>query len=279
MVTGYQAPGVHGTTAGIAPGAPYAHFKALNTFPGAGKTSWILNGMFNSLRWGADIISMSLGGTQQGPLEEDPYCRFIRKNCKENAGDENGAIFVVAAGNSGPESFTIGSPGVAEKALTVASWSITDQAPANFTSRGPSGGYYSDKPQELQTAKSTYGAEEVVKPDLCAPGGGRENAEKASNRGEKLFQVSTGWFDGFNDGLKDNRASMKGTSMATPAVAGFMLRLYESGIIQTAAEAKEAVRQQDFQMSYPEASEGANTTENGKNIAIGYGPFRESTFE
>jgi Subtilase family. len=222
---------------------------------------------------------MSLGGTQQGPLEEDPYCRFIRKNCKENAGDDFGAIFVVAAGNSGPASYTIGSPGVAEKAVTVGSWSLTDQAPANFTSRGPQGGYYSDKPEELASAKETFGAQDVVKPDICAPGGGRENAEKAANRSEKLFQVSTGWFDGFNDGLKDNRASMKGTSMATPAVAGFIARLYDADIIETGAEVKEVARQQGFEMSYPEASEGANTTENGKNVAIGYGPFRESTFE
>lgn len=278
MVTGNPAPGAWGRTAGVAPGSVYAHFKALNTFPGFGKTSWILKSMSRALDWGADVISMSLGGVQQGAIHEDPFSRFIRDNCKENAGDEDGAIFVVAAGNSGPEKFTIGSPGIAPNALTVASWSLTDKAPAVFSSRGPQGDYYKDKPDELSQDISNFGAIEAVKPDVAAPGGGRHNSEKAEEKDELLFQSSLGWYDGLKDGLKDGRANMKGTSMATPAVAGLVKRLYDARIIDTAMEVKQVMQSRGTVAQYPDAAQNANATESGKNVAVGFGPIRESLF-
>ena len=279
MVTGEASPGIWGTTAGVAPGSNYAHFKALNTFPGFGMTSWILAAMEAALEWGADVISMSLGGVQQGDVDEDPYCQFIRDNCKENAGDEDGAIFVVAAGNSGPDEYTIGSPGVAPKALTVGAWSLTDEAPSVFSSRGPQGAYYKDKPQDYEEDLAKYGAFEFVKPDITAPGGGRKNSALAGESDEVLFQGTTGWYDGMIDGLKDNKASMKGTSMATPAAAGLVKRLYDAGIIKTAAEVKQVVSDRAVVAEYEEAADGANVTEQGKNIAVGFGQFREAMFE
>ena len=278
-VAGKPSPSSWGTCRGVAEGAQYGHFKALNSFPGFGKTSWILKAMERALDWGADVISMSLGGTQQGGVTEDPYCRFIRKNCKENAGDEEGAIFVVAAGNSGPDRYRIGSPGVAPKALTVASWSLTDAAPAVFSSRGPQGEWYEDNREAFNADRKEVGADEFVKPDCCAPGGGRSNQDRSDAEGELLFQSTTGWYDGLRDGLKDNRASMRGTSMATPAVAGLVKRLYDAGIVTTAGEVKQVVRDQGEVDEYPEAASGANATVSGKNIAVGHGPARESLFQ
>lgn len=278
MAVGNSAPGAWGRTAGVAPESAYGHFKALNTFPGFGRTSWILKSMDRAVEWGADVISMSLGGTQQGPVDEDPYARFINENCKENLGVEEGAIFVVAAGNSGPGRFTIGSPGVAPKALTVGSWSLTDGAPAVFSSRGPQGSHYDGKPDELESDIAEFGADEVVKPDVAAPGGGRRSDEKSVEKGELLFQTSVGWYDGLKDGLKDGRASMKGTSMATPAVAGLVKRLYDGGVIDTAAEVKQVVNDRAPVEEYPRAAPGANETRNGKNVSVGFGPIRESLF-
>jgi subtilisin family serine protease len=279
MVTGNRAPGAWGSTEGVAPGSKYGHFKALNTLPGFGKTSWILKAMERSLTWGADVISMSLGGEQQGPVGEDPYSRFITDNCKENAGDEDGAIFVVAAGNSGPDKWTIGSPGIAPKALTVGSWSLTDEAPAVFSSRGPQGSWYEDNQERFESDVGDFGGDEVVKPDVAAPGGGRKSAELANHTDELLFQTSTGWYDGLRDGLKDGRANMKGTSMATPAVAGLVKRLYDAGIVRTAREVKRVVRERATAGNHPEAAPGASERNRGKNIAAGYGPMRESLFE
>lgn len=278
-VVGLPAPSAWGTCRGVAEGAQYAHFKCLNNFPGFGQTSWILKSMQRALDWGADVISMSLGGKQQGPVGEDPYVRFIERNCKENAGDDDGAIFVVAAGNSGPGQYTIGAPGVAPKALTVASWSLKDEAPAFYSSRGPQGDWYADNEEEMERDVEEYGADEFVKPDVVAPGGGRETAEKDEEEAELLNQVETGWIEGMHDGLRDTRGMMKGTSMATPHVAGLVLRLYDAGIIKTAAEVKQVVADRGEVVEYPSAADNANGTYEGKNIAVGYGPIRESLFD
>lgn len=278
MAVGREAPSAHGSVGGVAPGATYSHVKCLNSFPGVGRTSWILAAMDEALSWGADVISMSLGGEQQGPVEEDPYARFIRRNCKENAGDEDGAIFVVAAGNSGPDGYTIGSPGVAPEAITVGSWSLTDDAPAVFSSRGPQGAWYVDHPDRYKRDLGSADSDMFVKPDVVAPGGGRENEEKTSDADELLHQVSTGWMEGMYDGLRDARGSMKGTSMATPGVDGLVYRLYDEGIISTAADVKTVVRDKAKVEEYTQAAEGANTTASGKNVAVGFGPIRESLF-
>lgn len=278
-VAGGRAPSTWGEVRGMAPESKYGHFKALNTFPGFGKTSWILRAMTRANEWGADVISMSLGGAQQGPLDEDPYARFIRRNCKENAGDDEGSIFVAAAGNAGPGKWEIGSPGVAEKALTVASWSLTDAAPAFYSSRGPQGDWYKRNPERFSEDKGEYGPQEVVKPDVVAPGGGRETKAKDDQRGELLHQSSVGWMEGLFDGLKDGRGLMKGTSMACPHVAGFVTRLYDAGIIKTAAEVKQVVRNRGNVTQYPTAGPHANEADGSKNITVGFGPIRESLFD
>lgn len=278
MVAGKAAPSIHGDVAGVAPNATYSHFKCLNSFPGVGRTSWILAAMDRALARGADVISMSLGGAQQGPVGEDPYTRYIEKNCKQNAGDADGAIFVVAAGNAGPDGYTVGSPGVAPEALTVGSWSLMDAAPAVFSSRGPQGDWYLDHEDRFEEDLESIGADTFVKPDVVAPGGGRENSEKAANTDELLHQASTGWMEGLYDGFRDMRGSMKGTSMATPAVAGLVYRLYDEGIIDTAADVKEVVRNNGKVVEYNQAADGANDTVEGKNVAVGWGPIRESLF-
>jgi len=278
MVVGNASPGIWGTAAGLAPGSNYGHFKALNTFPAYGQTSWILAAMDAALEWGADVISASVGGEQQGDVDEDPYCQFIRDNCKENAGDEDGAIFVVAAGNSGPEGYTITSPGVAPKALTVGSFSLTDEGPSVFSSRGPQGAFYENRQQEFEADRGSYGAQEFIKPDVVAPGGGRINQALANESDEVVFQGSVGWYDGMIDGLKDTKASMKGTSMACPAAAGLVKRLYDGGIVRTAAEVKQVVRERAAVEDYIDAAPGANDTMSGKNLSVGFGPLREALF-
>jgi subtilisin family serine protease len=275
---GAPASSAWGTVRGVADGSPFGHFKALNTFPGFGKTSWILAAMEGALDWGADVISMSLGGDQQGPLDEDPYAKFIRRRCKENAGDDAGAIFVVAAGNAGPDKWTIGSPGVSEKAITVGSWSLKDGAPAYFSSRGPQGDWYEKNRGRFEDDANRYNTTEFIAPDVAAPGGGRQTKADSDDEGELLHQMSTGWAEGLYDGLKDARASMKGTSMATPAVAGLVARLYDAGIIETAKELKRVAKRNSEPGYHPRAAPGANEEVKGKNVASGFGPLRESVF-
>ncbi|MFI6948157.1 S8 family peptidase [Streptomyces sp. NPDC050422] len=162
---------------GVAPGADLLVGKVLNN-AGSGLDSGIIAGMEWAVDQGANIVSMSLGGTDRpgnDPLEE----------AVEALSDK--ALFVIAAGNAGGES-TIGTPGVAESALTVGAVDKKD-ALASFSSRGP-------RPEDGG-----------VKPDVTAPGVDITAASAAGTMPDSPHPVP-------------GYVAMSGTSMATPHVAG-----------------------------------------------------------
>ncbi|MEU3985989.1 S8 family serine peptidase [Streptomyces sp. NPDC026672] len=163
---------------GVAPGASLLIGKVLDT-GGSGLTSDIMAGMQWAVDQGADIVNMSLGAPDQlgtDPLEETVDALSDR------------ALFVVAAGNSGPGATTLGSPGVAEGALTVGAVDKQDVL-ADFSSRGP----------RLEDGG--------VKPDLTAPG---VDITAASAEGTRLDYPHPA----------PGYVTMSGTSMATPHVTG-----------------------------------------------------------
>lgn len=148
------------------------------------------------------IFSMSLGGKAEELSSIDPECKVIKNMTKA------GRIFVVAAGNDGPDASTINSPGICPEAVTVGSVSITDRnKPSWFSSRGPS-------------------IDGNVKPDVAFYGGGR--AKKESKPEEKLLNP-TGYGSKADPsdrliGFRPRRsyAALEGTSMSTPGVAGIL---------------------------------------------------------
>ncbi|MFD7284087.1 S8 family serine peptidase [Streptomyces sp. NPDC059862] len=166
-----------GANKGVAPGADLLVGKVLAN-SGYGSESGIVEGMEWAKAQGADVVSMSLG-TQVGDDGNTPESQAL------NALSANGGpLFVVAAGNSSSPG-TIGSPGSAAAALTVAAVDKTDKR-ASFSSQGPLTGSY------------------ALKPDISAPGVGVSAAAS---------QAVPGWTGGMY-------RSMNGTSMATPHVAG-----------------------------------------------------------
>jgi len=180
---------------GVAPGANLWNLKVLNRY-GYGYDSWIINGI-NEATYGADgipdsgdeadIISMSLGG---GATDgEDPLSLAVN-----NAVDA-GIVVVLAAGNSG-SSFSIGTPGAADKVITVGATDDYDNL-AGFSSRGPTLDYR-------------------VKPDVVAPG----------------VDIIAARASGTSMGtpLNDLYTSASGTSMATPHVAGASAILLQKGV-------------------------------------------------
>ncbi len=203
-VYGPEAPSIYGKIVGGAPDVNKAiHVKVLNTFPGAGSTEGILQGIATAVAHGAQVISMSLGGPAEGSPLTDLECKVI------NGLSEQGIIFCIAMGNSGPSLWTGGSPGVALKALTVASVSILDNFnPAWWSSRGMGSEWDEKHQDEFSKLLNTYG-DELIKPDCSATGGGR--AFQDTKPDEVIFSGENGWFEGFYDGIKDGAGSMHGT--------------------------------------------------------------------
>ncbi|MET7464050.1 S8 family serine peptidase [Nonomuraea sp. NPDC005501] len=169
-----------GSRKGVAPGAKLAIGKVLGN-AGSGDSSAIIAGM----EWAvgeakAKIVSMSIGGDPTDGTD-------VLSQAVNELSESTGALFVIAAGNSGPEKETVGTPGAAASALTVAATDKSD-ALASFSSRGP---------------RVSDGA---LKPDIAAPG--------VSIIAARAAGTSLG------TPVDDLHTTLSGTSMATPHVAG-----------------------------------------------------------
>ena len=192
---------------GVAPGAPVYAAKVLDG-SGSGAESDVVAGIqWCAGRAGVRVISLSLAALP--PADgNDAMSQAV------NAAVDGGKVVVVAAGNDGDEPGTVGSPGAAEKAVTVgacAEWSALPSAAPNhsdgvyltaFSSRGP-----------ITVNAST----ERIKPDICAPG-------------HSITAAQAGTVGGY--------VSYSGTSMATPFVAGTVALALEANPALTPAQVR-----------------------------------------
>ncbi len=124
-----------------APNATLMHIKVLDE-TGTGNASTVIAGIEWAVDHGAEVISMSLGGTGgdgTSALSE-----------ASDSAVSKGVVVVAAAGNDGPASGTITSPGDAREVITVGAIDDYDSVPS-WSSRGP----------------TTDGR---TKPDVVAPG-------------------------------------------------------------------------------------------------------------
>ena len=95
---------------GVAPGVELYAYKVLGPY-GSGYTSSIIAGIEKAVADGMDVINLSLGGQNNDPL--DPSSIAI------NNASLAGTTAVIAAGNSGADLYSLGSPGTSPLALTV----------------------------------------------------------------------------------------------------------------------------------------------------------------
>lgn len=254
--TGWPAWTRFGRFNGVANVDPHnvASFKCLNDL-GFGSTGGILKGLEAAIKWGADVVSMSLGGTLQGGVRDDPVCKIIEQY-KESI------LFVCAAGNDGPDSWSINSPGASPYAITVGAYSPYYQALAPFSSRGPSGKYYSDHPDIWAQDLAIYG-DRLIKPDLLAPGGGGTAPGKASDptqpKPEVIISGGVGWTQPMYVGLPDAWGAMRGTSQATPMAAGLLLLAVERGLVVTGDDVRRAMAVGGSKLGNPGAGYGLIT--------------------
>ena len=148
--------GQSATITGVAPEASIYAYKVLAD-NGFGSTFDIISALEKAVdpdgdpqtRDGAQIINMSLGNDSRDA--NDPLVVAVNNAAKA------GALVVVAAGNSGPAVESLGSPGIASEALTVANTSKTDDVSFD-SSRGPGvvGGLL--KPEIAAPGSSIYAA-------------------------------------------------------------------------------------------------------------------------
>jgi len=208
-------------------GGKLGSVKCLSTL-GFGTTWSVIQAMEKAVKWGAKVISLSLGGELQGSVDFDPQCSII-----ERLKDQ--VIFVVAAGNSGPDEWTINSPGASPSALTVGSYSPVYGGVSIFSSRGASAPWYKANPEQYIRDFAAHGYD-MVKPDVIAPGGGPvEDGQKV----DLIYSAVRGWTDGMNDSIPgDGFDGMRGTSMATPLVAGLVALAVEKNLVRTASDVK-----------------------------------------
>ncbi|MEV4411219.1 S8 family serine peptidase [Catellatospora sp. NPDC049609] len=185
-----------GDNKGVAPDADLIVGKVLGGVEGYGQDSWIIAGMEWAAQQGADVVNMSLGDSY--PTDgSDPMSQTV-----DALSAQYGTLFVIAAGNAGPES--ISTPGAAASALTVAATNKQDEL-AYFSSTGPlafSGG---------------------MKPDIAAPG-----VDITAARSQEM-----------TDGGEGLYRTISGTSMATPHVVGAAAILAEQHPDWTGAQLKE----------------------------------------
>ena len=212
-----------GTQTGIAPGAKIMAVRVLDD-TGYGTDAQVISGLEFAMEHGADILNLSLGDPEVGPVA---LYRDLFKTIQDA-----GVVAAVAAGNVGdtqysyPVPFNVECPGncpppwlhpdqvnlISGGTTAVICVGATDanDSHCSFSSVGPvtwaSGaqvGDYNDYPYENGDASQPG----LIRPDISAPG---------ANVTSLNYQTGTGY------------VAYDGTSMATPCVAGVLALLLDT---------------------------------------------------
>jgi uncharacterized protein (TIGR03437 family) len=115
IAAGRRVTSPHASIAGTAPNAFLGSYKTFGT-PGRNDTATnaaIIKAIDDAVRDGMDIINLSLGAPADSPPDRDPIALAVR------TADEAGVTVVVAAGNDGPGTGTVSSPGISPHAITA----------------------------------------------------------------------------------------------------------------------------------------------------------------
>ena len=100
----------NGKLRGVAPEAEIIAYRALGP-GGMGTSDQVIAAIDRAMKDKVDIINLSLGNNVNGP--DWPTSLALDRAV------EAGIVAVTSSGNSGPESWTVGSPGTSSKAITV----------------------------------------------------------------------------------------------------------------------------------------------------------------
>lgn len=190
-----------GVYRGIAPRARLVGVKVLDSY-GGGSLSTVIQGIDwcveNKDRLGIRVMNISLGAAAQEPYRSDPLAQAAHGAWK------SGIVVCAAAGNDGPESRTIATPGIHPGVITVGASDCRentdrkDDTIAPFSSRGPT-------------------IDNIQKPDVVAPG------VSITSTAAKKSVLSL-----LHGGKAAKYITLSGTSMATPIVSGIVALMLEA---------------------------------------------------
>jgi subtilisin family serine protease len=204
-----------GNLTGVAPGASLLIVKVLND-KGSGDDSVIAQGIEFAVDHGAEVISISLGGEwQDNTYQVEPSVAACQ------AAVDAEVSVVIAAGNSGPQAFSINSPGITEEAITVGA-SSGYTGVVSFSSVGP----------VLRTISTPKGYS--AKPDVVAPGYFVVSGKGSDADPTEYISYNSTQYGG-------NYTFWSGTSASTPMVAGAVALLAQKNLELTPEEAKAAL--------------------------------------
>ncbi|MDQ0200869.1 S8 family serine peptidase [Neobacillus ginsengisoli] len=110
----------NGKIQGVAPEAKIIAYRALGP-GGGGTTEQVLAAIEQAIKDKVDIVNLSLGNDINGP--DLPISLAL------NRAVDKGITAVAASGNSGPNVWTVGSPGTASKAISVGASTPTMEIP------------------------------------------------------------------------------------------------------------------------------------------------------
>jgi minor extracellular serine protease Vpr len=97
---------------GVAPGAYLGNYNVFPGNVGSAYSLFIAKAVEEAVADGMDVLNLSLGGS--------PHKGADLLDMAVNSAVDAGLVVAVAAGNSGPGDYTVGSPGTADKVITVA---------------------------------------------------------------------------------------------------------------------------------------------------------------
>ncbi|WP_129689949.1 S8 family serine peptidase [Gottfriedia acidiceleris] len=153
---------------GVAPDVDLYTYRVLGPY-GSGSTDAVLAGIDKAVKDGMNVINLSLGATVNDP--------FYPTSAAINTATLAGVTCVVAAGNSGPNEGTLGSPGTAALAISVGA---------------------SDFSMNIPTASATVGAETFSNMKLLGMGY-NDDLNKLVDNSYPVVYVGLGGADDFKE--------------------------------------------------------------------------------
>ena len=210
---------------GIAPEASIIVGKVLD-HAGNGSVETVMRGLEwvirNKEQYQIRIVNISVGTIAKA--ESDEEGALVQA---VNAVWDAGLVVCVAAGNNGPESYTITAPGISRKVITVGSSDddtrveVSGRILSDYSGRGPS-----------------YSC--IIKPDLVAPGSNIHSCQvkKTGLRGRDGYVIKSG------------------TSMSTPIVSGAVALLLSQEPELTNGEVKRRLCESARDLGLPSNRQG-----------------------